>query len=84
MRDVKSLRYFSVEDYYMMTSSNENSFRVTGPLWGESTGDRWISLTNANNTNLWCFLWSTPEQIVEQATEASVIWDAIVLIMTSL
>ena len=29
----------------MMTSSNVNIFRVTGPLWGESTGDRWIPLT---------------------------------------
>ena len=26
----------------MMTSSNGNSFRVTGPLWGASTGHRWI------------------------------------------
>ena len=27
----------------MMTSSNGNIFRVTGSVWGESTGDRWIS-----------------------------------------
>ena len=26
----------------MMTSPNGNMFRVTGPLWGESTGPRWI------------------------------------------
>ena len=26
---------------FMMTSSNGNIFRVTGPLWGESTGDQW-------------------------------------------
>ena len=26
----------------MMTSSNGNIFRVTGPLWGESTCHRWI------------------------------------------
>ena len=25
-----------------MTSSNGNILRVTGPLWGESTGDQWI------------------------------------------
>ena len=30
----------------MMTSSNGNNFRVTGPLCGEFTGDRWIPLTN--------------------------------------
>ena len=29
----------------MVTSSNGNNFRVTGPLWGESTGYRWIPLT---------------------------------------
>ena len=26
----------------MMTSSNGNILRVTGPLWGEFTGDQWI------------------------------------------
>ena len=38
-----------------MTSSNRNNFRVTGPLWGESTGHRWIPLTKASDTELWCF-----------------------------
>ena len=28
----------------MMASSNGNIFRVTGPLWGEFTGHRWIPL----------------------------------------
>ena len=23
----------------------ENVFRITGPLWGESNGDRWIPVT---------------------------------------
>ena len=32
----------------MMTSWNGNIFRVTGPLWGESTGHRWFSLTRAS------------------------------------
>ena len=27
---------------HMMTSSNENIFRVTGPLCGEFTGHQWI------------------------------------------
>ena len=31
-------------------------------LWGDSTGHRWISVTKASDTGLWCFLWSTPEQ----------------------
>ena len=40
----------------MITSSNRNSFRVTGPLWGETTGHRWIPLTKASEAELWCFL----------------------------
>ena len=31
---------------YMMTSSNGKICRVTGPLWGEFSGHRWIPLTN--------------------------------------
>ena len=59
----------------MMTSSNGNIFRVNGTLWEESTDDRWIPLTKANDA---------AEQTVEQTIETSVIWDAIALIMTSL
>ena len=33
----------------MMTSSNRNIFRVTGPLWEESIGDRWVPFTKAND-----------------------------------
>ena len=65
----------------MMTYSNGNIFRVTGPLCGEFTGHRWIPLTKASDTELWCFLWSVPEQTVEQTAETPVIWDAITLIM---
>ena len=43
---------------------------------GESIGHRRIPLTKASDAELWCFLWSSPEQ--------TVIWDAIVHIMTSL
>ena len=39
----------------MMTSSNGNIFRVTGPLCGEFTGHRWIPLTKASDVELWCF-----------------------------
>ena len=65
----------------MMTSSNGN---ITGPLWGESTGHRWIPLTKGSDAELWCFLWSVPEQTVEQAIETPMIWDVLALIMTSL
>ena len=38
----------------MMTSSNGNIFRVTGPLCGEFTGPRWIPRTKASAA-LWCY-----------------------------
>ena len=40
----------------MMTSSNGKIFGVTGPLWGESTGDRRTLLEKAIDAGLWCFL----------------------------
>ena len=43
-----------------------------------------IPPTKASDAGLWCFLWSAPEQTVEQIVETQVIWDAIVFIMTSL
>ena len=63
--------------FNMMTSSNGNIFRVTGPLCGEFTGDRWNPLTKASDTELWCFIWSVPKQTVERL----MIWDAMALIM---
>ena len=68
----------------MMTSSLGNIFHVTGPLWGESTGDWWIPLTKASDAEIWCFLWSAPEQTVEQIIDTQVICDAMALIMTLL
>ena len=47
--------------FNMMTSSNENIFRVTGHLCGEFTGPRWIPHTKASDAELWCLLWSAPE-----------------------
>ena len=40
-----------------VTSSHGNIFRVTGPLCGEFTGDRWIPLTKASDADaeLWFF-----------------------------
>ena len=49
----------------MMTSSNGNTFRFTGPLCGEFTGHRWIPLTKASGRELWCFIWTAPEQTAE-------------------
>ena len=43
--------------HFMMTSSNENIFRVTGHLCGEFTGLRRIPRTKASDAELWYFLW---------------------------
>ena len=45
----------------MMTPSNRNFFRVTGPLCGEFTGRRWIPRTKSSHAELWCFLSSAHE-----------------------
>ena len=59
-----------------MVSSDGDIFHVTGLLWGEATGHQWIPLTKASDVELWCLLWSVPEQIVEQTIEKPVIWDS--------
>ena len=61
----------------MMTSSNGSIFRFTDPLWGETTSRRWIPLTKSNDSEPWCFLWSAPEETVEQTIETLVMWEAI-------
>ena len=52
--------------FIMVSSSNGNIFRVTGPLCGEFTGHRWIPLTKASGAGLWCFLWSALQQTIEK------------------
>ena len=39
----------------MMTSSNGNIFCVTGPLWGEPTGHRWIPPQRPVTRSFWIF-----------------------------
>ena len=69
------------KDGCMMTSSNGNISRVTGPLW--KAGHLRISITKASDAELWCFLGSAPEQTVKQTSETPIIWDAIALIISS-
>ena len=57
---------------------------VIGPLCGEFTAYRWIPITKASDAELWWLLRSPPEQTVEQTMETPVIWDATLLIITSL
>ena len=51
---------------------------------GNSPVTSGFPLTKARDTELWCFLWSAPEQTVEQTIETLVIWDAIALSMALL
>ena len=67
-----------------MTSSNGNIFRVSGPLCGEFIGHQWIPLTKASDAELWCFLWSAPEQMFEWTIETLVSWDVIAPSIASL
>ena len=72
----------------MSTSSNGNIFRVTGRLWREFTGHRWIPLKMPVVRSfdvLFDLYGFAPEQTIVQTIETSVIWDAVVaLIMASL
>ena len=61
---VKFQHFISVYIGSLMTPSNGNIFRVTGLLYEEFTGDRWIPLTKASDAELWCFIWSGPEQTI--------------------
>ena len=54
-RDVWCIKTNHDNELVMKTSSNGNIFRVISPLWGESTGHRWIPLTKASDAELWCF-----------------------------
>ena len=51
--------------HMMVTPSNANLFRVTGPLCGEYIGHWWIPLTKAGYGEPWCSLWSPPDPTVE-------------------
>ena len=64
-----------IDPILMMTLSNGNIFRVAGPLCGEFPGHRWIPFTKASDAKLRCFLWSAPQQTVEQTMGTPVIWD---------
>ena len=43
-----------------------------------------VEFPSQSDAELWYFLWSAPEQTIEQIIEKTVIWKAISLIMTSL
>ena len=56
--------------FVMMTISNVNTFRVTGPLCREFTGHRWVPLAKASDAGFWCFLWSALHQAVRLSKQS--------------
>ena len=52
-------------------------FLVTRPLWGESTGHRWIPFTKPVPRSFGVFFDLRLEQTFEQTIQAPVIWDTI-------
>ena len=78
---VRHFAFLDSQGNIMMTSSNGSIFRVTDPLWGESTDQRWIPLTRPVTRSFDIFF---DLQTVEQTIETPVIWYAIAIIMTSL
>ena len=68
----------------VITSTNGKNCRVTGPLWGESTGHRWIPLTKASDAKLWYFFdVRMNKRLSKQNREAGDL-NALTLIVTSL
>ena len=53
--NISTIIPFSQKCFLMMTSSNGNTFRVTGPLCGEFTGHRWIPLKRPVTRNFTVF-----------------------------
>ena len=74
----------NVGGFFMMTSSNGNIFPRHWPFVRGIHRSPVDSPQKASDAELWCFVWSTPEQTVEQTIGTPVIWDAIALIMTLL
>ena len=52
--------------FYMMASSKWKHFTRYWPFVRGIQRHRWIPLTKASDVELWCFLWSPPEQTVKQ------------------
>ena len=64
----------------IVTSSTGNVFPVAGPLWGESTGHRWIPLRKGQLHGPLMFLCCWSDQRVEQKYDWPVIRDAMTVI----
>ena len=82
---IKSVLYISVSE--VIDSWWRHQMETFSRYWPFMRGILWssvVSPTKTIDTELWCFLWSGPEQTVWQTIETPGIWDAITLINTSL
>ena len=74
-----------INDEHMMTSSNGNIFRVTGPLCGEFTGPGEFPEQRPVTRSFDVFFdLCLNKRLSKQTIVRLVIWDAIVVIMTSM
>ena len=58
------------------------TFSALLALCAGNSRHRWIPHTKASDAELWCFLWSAPEQTIKTTIVTPIIWDAVMLIMT--
>ena len=65
---------------HMVTSWNGSIFRVTGPLWGESIGDRWFPLQSPVTRSFDVFF----DLRLNETTETPVIRGRFALIIASM
>ena len=57
----------------MTMSWYRNAFRITGPVWGESIGHRWVPITKANNGKLSVFFVVCLNKFLKKMVETRVI-----------
>ena len=60
------IKYLMLSVLLMMTSSNGKKIPRYWPFTREITGHWWIPITKTSDTELWCSIWSAPEQTAEQ------------------
>ena len=78
------LRTLQSSSYDMMTSSNGNIFRVTGPLWGEFTGPGEFPTQRPVTRSFGVFFDLRLNKRLSKKTVRLVIRDTMVVIMTSM
>ena len=74
----------SISVRYILFVNVDQRQQIVPPMTGIQTYFKLSWWRHHSGAEFWCFLWSAPEQMIEQTIEVPVIWDAIAPIMTSL